>query len=441
MHWTRIHGWFGGALLGLMAAGAAHGQCSVAGNPCITVSSSKSSLNPGESANLQALVINATGTVDWSQSPSGDGTLPGSTPIASGLSTNTFTYPATSTLAATTTVAITATIHGTSVSYSFSIQLVVAALAVTPASVALDSGQSQQFTVNGTSSAAAWSISPQVGTITGTGLYTAPSPVTAAQRITVTVSVNGATATATVTLEVLIDVGTGAPTPTLQVEFIQAFYRNGFNNLVSVPPQGQVASLGGGVYGQKFSDAAKDSGVTYALVTASASVNPAPDGSSLPVAQIYPGIFAYYSTTGAATAGAPLSDTLNCPAFRAGGNSCTYSGLRQELRAVRLRQPVGERRARRLGQLHVLRFVDQPGRPQRAGDAHLGRGGHDGFHRDHGHRPDLHHGRDLLGYLGREQGPDVRRDRTGFRRVRGQWWAGRKPGPAHWKRGDIYGGS
>jgi uncharacterized protein (TIGR03437 family) len=112
----------------------------------------------------------------------------------------------------------------------------------------------------------------------------------------------------------------------LQVYFGEAFYRNGFNYLVSLPPQGQVASLGGGVYGQKFSDAAKDAGVTYALATASASLNPAPDGSTFPVAQIYPGIFAYYSTVGAATAGAPLGDTVNCPFFAA-GNSCTYQGF------------------------------------------------------------------------------------------------------------------
>jgi len=327
VNWTRIHRWLWGALLGLAAAGGLQGQNCVSGSPCITVSTSKSSLNPGDSATLQALVIDTTAaTVDWSQSPTGAGTLTSSTPISSGLSTNTFTFPATSTLTATTTATVTATIHGTSASYSLSIQLVVPALAVTPATVTLDSGQTQQFTVNGTGSAVAWSISPQVGSITAAGLYTAPSPVTASQKVTVTASVGGASATAAITLAVTVDVGDGAPTATLQAQFEQAFYRNGFANLVSLPPQGDVASLGGGVYGQKFSDAAKDSGVTYALATASASVNPAPDGSSLPVAQIYPGVFAYYSTTGPATAGAPLSDTLNCPFFDP-NNSCTYQAF------------------------------------------------------------------------------------------------------------------
>lgn len=118
-----------------------------------------------------------------------------------------------------------------------------------------------------------------------------------------------------------MDVGTGAPSATLQVEFIQAYYRSGFNNLVTAP-QGPVAMLGGGVYGQKFTGAAG----TYALVTASASVNPAPDGSSFPVAQIHPDVFAYYSQVGAATAGAPLSDTLNCPTYIP-GDTCTYQAF------------------------------------------------------------------------------------------------------------------
>jgi uncharacterized protein (TIGR03437 family) len=124
-------------------------------------------------------------------------------------------------------------------------------------------------------------------------------------------------------LSVLIDVGTGASTTTLQAEFVEAYYRGNFSSLVALPPQGQVASLGGGVYGQKFYDTAKDSGVTYALATASSTVNPAADGSIFPVAQIYPAIFAYYSTVGAATAGAPTTDTQNCPYFDP-NNSCTY---------------------------------------------------------------------------------------------------------------------
>jgi uncharacterized protein (TIGR03437 family) len=171
-----------------------------------------------------------------------------------------------------------------------------------------------------------WSISPQVGTIDSTGVYTAPSTVASSQKVTVTatsVADSTKTATATVTLSVLVDVGTNAPTATLQTQFYEAFFRNSFNNLVSLPPQGDVVSLGGGVYGQKFYDAAKDSGVTYALVTASATVNPAPDGTIFPVAQIYPAIFAYYSTIGAATAGAPTTDTQPCTAFSS-TNSCTY---------------------------------------------------------------------------------------------------------------------
>ncbi len=203
-------------------------------------------------------------------------------------------------------------------------------MTVSPSTVTLNASQTQLFTAtvaNSTNTAVTWSLSPAgLGTIDSTGLYTAPSTVTSSQKVTVTatsVADPTKTGTATVTLSVLIDVGTGASTTTLQTEFVEAFYRGNFSSLVALPPQGQVASLGGGVYGQKFYDTAKDSGVTYALATASSTVNPAADGSIFPVAQIYPAIFAYYSTVGAATAGAPTTDTQNCPYFDP-NNSCTY---------------------------------------------------------------------------------------------------------------------
>jgi len=295
--------------------------------PSIVVS--PSTATPAAGATVQFTQTGAA-AVAWSISPSSP-SADGSIDPASGLYTAPSPIPASATVTVTATSTADNTVAGTA-----KITLTAAAaiaVTVSPSSATLTAGQMQQFTAAVTNTAntqVTWSLTPAgAGSVDSTGLYTAPASVTASQKVTVTatsVADTTRTGTAAITLGVLVDVGTGASTATLQAQFVQAYYRNGFANLVSVPPQGNVASLGGGVYGQKFSDAAKDSGITYVLATASASVNPAADGSSLPVAQIYPAIFAYYSTVGVATAGAPLSDTLNCPYF-ASNNSCTYQGF------------------------------------------------------------------------------------------------------------------
>jgi len=288
--------------------------------PTFTVQVSPSSviLTGGQSQQFTAEVfgISATG-VTWSLSSA----------VGSISSSGFYTAPATITTTQKISVVATSVFDGTTTgTASVTLQApATVTVTVSPTTAPLTQGQTQQFTATVTNSTASvvWSISPSVGTIDQTGFYTAPSSITAAQKVTVTAAVGGVTATATISLSVLVDVGFGAPTTTLQGEFVNAFYQNNFSNLVALPPQGDVVSLGGGVYGQKFSDAAKDSGVTYALVTASATVNPAPDGSVFPVAQVYPGVFAYYSSLGASTAGAPTQNTQNCPYFSS-TNTCTY---------------------------------------------------------------------------------------------------------------------
>jgi len=81
-------------------------------------------------------------------------------------------------------------------------------ISVAPATATLNAGQTQQFTATVTGSsntAVTWSISPNVGTINSTGLYTAPSTITTQQTVTVTATSqadNTKTGTATVTLAV-----------------------------------------------------------------------------------------------------------------------------------------------------------------------------------------------------------------------------------------------
>jgi len=79
-------------------------------------------------------------------------------------------------------------------------------ISVTPVSSSLGANQTQQFSAtvtNASNTAVTWSLSPNTGTISGSGLYTAPSTITSAQTVTVTatsVADTNITATASITL-------------------------------------------------------------------------------------------------------------------------------------------------------------------------------------------------------------------------------------------------
>ena len=155
--------------------------------------------------------------------------------------------------------------------------------------------------------------------------YTAPAIIQVSTKVTVTATLvtdptkSGST---TITMNPLVDVGSGAPSPSVQQAFINAFFRNGFFNLVSLPPLGNVKRLGTTGYVQEFNDAAK-SGAKLALATVSPSAPAPTDGTSIAVVQLGADLYSYYSSVGAATAGLPLYDTLNCPTIDA-STSCTY---------------------------------------------------------------------------------------------------------------------
>lgn len=185
-----------------------------------------------------------------------------------------------------------------------------------------------------------WSANPaNVGTLpvtgsqsggTSTDTYTAPASITAQQNVTITATPQypPQTAAASITLTLspgsTLDVGSGAPTPFLQEQFVSAFARDGFSSMVSLPPLGQVKTLGTSGYVQEFQDAAKDAGVKYALASASSTASgPQSDGTLVSVVQIWGGVYAYFLSVGVTTAGYPLSDTQMCPAL-SGGNTCTY---------------------------------------------------------------------------------------------------------------------
>ena len=159
---------------------------------------------------------------------------------------------------------------------------------------------------------------------TSTNSYKAPSPVNTITTVTVTVTSlqdPSQTDSATITLRPVLDVGTGAPA-NLVNQFVNSFFRNGFNLKVSLPPLGNVKRLGTTGYVQEFNDAQK-TGAKLALATVSPSAPPSGDGTVIGVVQLLGDLYAYYSTVGAAVAGLPLYDTLQCPPIDQ-TNSCTY---------------------------------------------------------------------------------------------------------------------
>ena len=112
-------------------------------------------------------------------------TMDGSTPTSSSIP-----YTGAFVLSGTTTIRAVAIAAGISSVLTAGTYAVAApTIALTPASVTLSSSQTQAFaaTITGTSNTTViWSLSPTIGSISATGLYTAPASITSAQTISVT---------------------------------------------------------------------------------------------------------------------------------------------------------------------------------------------------------------------------------------------------------------
>jgi uncharacterized protein (TIGR03437 family) len=105
-------------------------------------------------------------------------------------------------------------------------------------------------------------------------------------------------------------VGSGAPTTGIQSRFVNAFNRNGFANLVTLPPLGDVRTFGGTGLVQEFQDAQKNK---YALILPDVSAPVLQD--AIDVIQLTPGLYSFYTSVGPTTAGLPTTDSLPCPAL------------------------------------------------------------------------------------------------------------------------------
>jgi len=211
----------------------------------VTVGPATTTLSASQTQQFSATVTNATDrSVTWSLNPTGTGTI-----TSAGL------YTAPATIFDNTTVIVTATSNADpSKSASGTLTLRISAISVTPQTVSLNISQTQQFTSTATN--VTWTVTPAVGTISSSGLYTAPASIASQQTVTVTAtSVADSTkmASATVTLNpVTVSVAPTSVT-TLYVGQSQTFtatVTNTSNTGVtwSVNPAGAGTITTGGVY-------------------------------------------------------------------------------------------------------------------------------------------------------------------------------------------------
>lgn len=252
-----------------IAACLASAQTLAAANIVVSLIPAQVTLYPGGVQRFDAVVTGSVqGYVKWTLTPN-VGTLLQRAMYS--------VYTAPATITADQTLTLTAASTENKASFAqVTIQLVRrTSVSVSPAVANLSPGGTQQFTATvqgGSGPGVTWSLQPNVGSIDNTGLYTAPSSVSAPQTVNVTAtSVEDPTqsSTAQVFLSggVTITMGTSgltslkyngqeflsrsAGTPS----FVQAFTTNaaGATSSVSVKPTGTVASSATNTVTQTFS--------------------------------------------------------------------------------------------------------------------------------------------------------------------------------------------
>jgi uncharacterized membrane protein len=148
-------------------------------DPPVQIVPSQATLVASETEEFVAHVTNASNlAVTWSLSPSGLGSID-----ANGF------YTAPDSISSQQTVTLTATsVADTSQTATAIITLSPAvSVSVVPGWAILYTSQTQQFTSNAGSAGVSWSISPAgVGSISSTGMYTAPASITSLQSVVVT---------------------------------------------------------------------------------------------------------------------------------------------------------------------------------------------------------------------------------------------------------------
>ena len=218
----------------------------------VSVSPTSATLYASQTQQFTATVTNTQNTaVTWSISPAGVGTI-----SSSGL------YTAPATISSQQTVTITATSQADNAALATGTVTLAPSIevGVSPSSAILYASQIQQFTAtvtNTQNTAVTWSISPAgTGTISASGLYTAPSAISAQQTITITATSEAnpsATATSTVTLYPPVSVNVTPGTAALYANQTQQFSATVANTsdtsvTWAVSPSGSGSITASGLY-------------------------------------------------------------------------------------------------------------------------------------------------------------------------------------------------
>ncbi len=213
----------------------------------VTLSPATSTLNPLQTQQLSAAVTGATNTaVTWAIN-SAVGTIS---------PTGLYTAPATVTAQQTVIATATSVQDTTKTATAVIILNPPVSVSVTPVMVALLPSATQQFTAavnNAANAAVTWSMSPATGTLSATGLYTAPASITAQSTVTVTatsVQDNTRTATAIVTMTPAVSLAISPSSGALvlsQVQQLTATVTNTANTSVTwsiSPAVGTISTTG-----------------------------------------------------------------------------------------------------------------------------------------------------------------------------------------------------
>jgi hypothetical protein len=164
-------------------------------------SPSTASVQTGATKQFTATVTGSTATPVWSVNGVAGGNATVGTVSTSGLYTAPATVP-------TGAITVTATAAGASDSADVTVTAAPVTVDVQPPTATLQTGATKQFTatVTGSTATPAWSVNgvaggnSTVGTVSTSGLYTAPAAVPGGGTVTVTATAAGASDSATVTV-------------------------------------------------------------------------------------------------------------------------------------------------------------------------------------------------------------------------------------------------
>ena len=151
-----------------------------AGAVSITVTPSTATLGAGQTQQFTASVTGLANTaVTWSLNPNVGTISP----------TGLYTAPANITGQQIVTLTATSAADSTRAANASITLTPSVSITISPTTASLGGGDTQQFfalVVNTPNPAVTWSINPQAGTISSTGLYTAPATITSTFNVTVT---------------------------------------------------------------------------------------------------------------------------------------------------------------------------------------------------------------------------------------------------------------